>query len=113
MPATTLPCMLVNGRRVVAFSGADAHQNVSLLGWQLDPYAQVFRSVQTLCPDGPLEEDDLWRALRSGACWIRYRMHEERADDAREVRFPSGRVELQLDDGRKVLEIRPPPPALP
>ena len=105
--------MLLDGRRVVAFSGVDAHQNVSLLGWQLDPYAQVFRGVQTLCPDGPLEEDDLWRALRSGACWIRYRMHEERADDAREVRFPSGRVELQLDDGRKVLEIRPPPPALP
>lgn len=105
--------LLVDGRRVIAFSGVDAHQNLSLLGWQLDPYAQVFRSVQTLCPDGPLEEEPLWQALRSGACWIRYRLHEGRADAATEVRFPSGRVELQLDDGRKVLEIRQPPQLAP
>jgi hypothetical protein len=105
--------LLVSGRRVVAFAGADAHQNFSLLGWQLDPYLEVFRSVQTLCPDGPLEEAALWQALRSGACWIRYRFYEDRADEATEVRFPSGRVELQLDRGRRVLEIRPPPLAPP
>ncbi len=105
--------LLMSGRRVAAFSGADAHQNVSLLGWQLDPYLEVFRSVQTLCPDGPLEEEALWQVLRSGACWIRYRFYEDRADEATEVRFPSGRVELQLDRGRRVLEIRPPPLAPP
>lgn len=101
--------LLAKGRRVVAFSGADAHQNVSLLGWQIDPYVEVFRSVQTLCPDGPLEQPALWQALRSGACWIRYRLFDSRADESREVRFPSGRVELQLDGGRRVLEIRQPP----
>ncbi len=105
--------LLGSGRRVVAFSGVDAHQNVSLLGWQLDPYVEVFRSVQTLCPDAPLEESALWEALRSGACWIRYRLYEARADQAREVRFPSGRSELQLDGGRRVLEIRQPPRSAP
>ena len=97
------------GRNVVAFSGADAHQNVSLLGWQLDPYLQMFQLVQTVCPDGPLTEAYLWNALRSGACWIYYRVLEERADEARAVELPSGRTELQLDDGERVLEIRTPP----
>jgi len=101
--------LLMSGRRVVAFAGADAHRNVSLLGWQIDPYAEVFRTVKTMCPDGPLEPAAIWQALRSGACWIRYRIYDERAEEAREVRFPSGRLELQLDGGRRVLEIRQPP----
>ncbi|NRA03364.1 MAG: PHP domain-containing protein [Myxococcales bacterium] len=100
------------GRNVVAFSGADAHQNVSILGWQLDPYLEMFRLVQTVCPDGPLTEAYLWAALRNGRCWIRYLIHEEQADEARAVEFPSGRTELQLDEGERVLEIRT-PPALP
>ena len=96
------------GRKVVAFSGADAHQNVSILGWQLDPYAEMFRLVQTVCPDGPLSEAYLWTALRNGECWIRYRIHEERASDALTIELPSGRTELQLDRGKRVLEIRTP-----
>ncbi len=101
--------LLVDGRRVVGLSGADAHQNLSLLGWQLDPYAWIFSGVRTVCPDGPLEPAYLWRALREGRCWIRYAIYEDRASEAREVRFPSGRVELWLDDGERVLEIRNPP----
>lgn len=105
--------LLASGRRVVAFAGSDAHRNVSLLGWRIDAYAEVFRTVQTMCPDGILEPAAIWQALRSGACWIRYRIYDERAEEAREVRFPSGRLELQLDGGRRVLEIRQPPRARP
>ena len=105
--------MLEEGRRVVAFSGADAHQNLSLLGWQLDPYGEMFSLVQTVCPDGELTPDWIWGALREGRCSIRYSLYDERASEAVEVRFPSGRVELQLDDGRRVYEIKNPPPSSP
>lgn len=97
--------LLAAGRPVRGYSGADAHQNVSVLGAQLDPYAQMFEAVQTVCPDGPLEPDALWRTLRSGCCHIRYALFDDRADEARRVDFPGGRSELQLDDGRRVLEL--------
>jgi hypothetical protein len=100
--------LLAKGRRVFAFSGSDAHQNLSLLGWQVDPYAEVFRHVQTLCPDGPLDPEAVWKALRSGQCWIRYGFYDDRESEAERVGFPSGRVELQLDGGWRVLEIRQP-----
>ena len=101
--------LLAAGRRVVGFSGADIHRNVSLLGWQLDAYEPMFRAVQTVCPPGPLEARALFAALGAGRCWIRYTLYRERLDEAREVVFPSGRVELQLDGGARVLEIRNPP----
>jgi hypothetical protein len=105
--------LLEAGRRVPGFAGADAHQNVSLLGWQLDPYAQMFRGVRMLCPDAPLEAATIWRFLRTGACRIRYAAFEPRAAEAVEVVFPSGRVELQLDGGARVLELRNPPAIAP
>jgi hypothetical protein len=40
---------------------------------------------------------------------IRYGVYEPRAAEALEVDFPSGRVELQLDGGARVLELRNPP----
>ncbi len=94
------------GRRVVGFSGADVHQNVSILGWQIDPYRDVFRAVRTLCPDGPLEEARIWRLLRAGRCIIRYSVFDARAAEAERVEIDTGRVELWLDGGRRVLEIR-------
>ena len=100
--------LLGEGRSVVGLSGADAHQNTSLLGWQLDPYARIFATVQTHCPDGPLTAEYVWSALRGGRCWIRYALYEDRAAEAREVSFPTGRTELWLDDGKRVLEIRNP-----
>jgi hypothetical protein len=103
--------LLEEGRTVVGFSGADAHRNVSILGRQLDPYADSFRWVQTICPDGPLTAEWIWGSLREGRCQIRYRVYEDRASDAVPVGFTSGRTELQLDAGRRVLEIRNPPPA--
>ena len=101
--------LLVQGRDVVAFSGSEAHGNLSVLGWRLDRHEDVFRWVQTLCPAGEQTADALWTALRGGACSIRYRIHDARAGEAREVEFPSGRRELQLDDGRSVLEIQQAP----
>jgi len=101
--------LLVSGRRVVGFAGADAHNNVSLLGWQLDPYLQMFRGVQTVCPDGELEPRAVWARLRSGSCAIRYGIHEARAAEATLIELPSGRSELQLDGGTRVLELRNPP----
>jgi hypothetical protein len=73
----------------------------------------MFRAVQTVCPDAPLEPDAIWTLLRSGACAIRYRVFEARAAEAREVIFPSGRVEWQLDGGRRVLELSGPRPLSP
>jgi len=101
--------LLVSGRRVVAFSGADVHRNVWLPGGQLDPYLEVFRAVQMHCSAAPLEADAVWELLRGGRCSIRYRVWEARAERARRVEFPSGRSELQLDGGRRVLEIFPAP----
>jgi len=101
--------LLAAGRRVPGFAGADAHQNVSLLGWQLDPYAQMFRGPRMVCPDAPLEAAAVWKLLRGGACAIRWEFYAAREPEAVEVRFPSGRSELQLDGGERVLELRNPP----
>jgi hypothetical protein len=101
--------LLAAGRHVPGFAGADAHQNVSIFGWQLDSYRQMFGGVQTVCPDAPLEPAAIFALLRSGACSIRYAIYEPRAGEAVEVAFPSGRVELQLEGGARVLELRNPP----
>ena len=62
--------------------------------------------------EGPSERQrapaEVWRLLREGQCRIRYHIFAERADEAQEVVFPSGRVEFQLDGGRRLLEIRNP-----
>jgi hypothetical protein len=101
--------LLAAGRRIPGFAGADAHQNVSLLGWQLDPYRRMFSGPRMVCPDGPLDPAAVWRMLRTGACAIRWASYESRAAEAVLVRFPSGRTERQLDGGRRVLEVRNPP----
>lgn len=96
-------------RPVIAFQASDAHRNVSLLGWQIDRYAEIFDALHTICPD-PAGADPveawIWRALREGRCHIHYSVFESRRDEAVRVEFESGRTELQLDGGRRVLEIR-------
>jgi hypothetical protein len=101
--------LLVAGRRVAPFAGADVHRNLWLPGGQVDPYLEVFRGVQMHCPEAPLEPRAVWDVLRSGRCRIRYRVWEGRASEAVERTFPSGRSELWLDRGRRVLEIGPLP----
>jgi hypothetical protein len=97
--------LLAAGRRVPGFAGVDAHQNVSLFGWQLDPYPQMFRGARMVCPQAPLEPAAVWAMLRGGACAIRFEFYEPRAGEAVAVTVPSGRVELQLDGGARVLEL--------
>lgn len=101
--------LLAEGRPLWGFAGSDAHQNLSLLGWQLDPYLRMFQTVQTVCPDGPLETRAVWAALREGRCHIHFALFEPRRGEARDVALPSGRRELQLDGGARVLEIHQPP----
>lgn len=101
--------LLLAGRRLVPFAGADAHQNVSLLGWQLDPYREMFRGARMVCPDAPLEAKAIWRLLRGGSCVARWEIYEPRASEALWVEYRSGRSELQLDDGARVLEVAGPP----
>jgi hypothetical protein len=101
--------LTAEGRRIHAFAGSDVHQNISLLGWRLDRYERMFRTVQTVCPDGPLEPAALWAALRAGRCHVHFALLEAERARAREVVLPSGRRELQLDGGTHVLEIHPLP----
>jgi hypothetical protein len=98
--------LLASGRRVIGLAGSDAHQERSLL--DTDTYEVLFPAIRMLCPAAPLEADAIWDVLSGGCCRVRYEVYGEREGDARAVRFPSGRVELQLDGGRRVLEIRPP-----
>jgi hypothetical protein len=100
--------LLAAGRRVPGFAGADAHQNVSLFGWQLDPYRQMFGGPQLVCPDTPQQPHALWTALRTGVCTVRWAVYAPREAEAIERVFPSGRVELELDQGARVLELRNP-----
>jgi hypothetical protein len=100
---------LLATRRVIAFSGADAHQNVSFPGLHLDPYAAMFGAVQTVCPDTALEPRALWSALRTGRCHIRYAIHARHEGRRLEVSFPSGRREIWIDGGRSLLEIHQAP----
>ena len=101
--------LLAAGRRVPGFAGADAHQNVSFFGWQLDPYTRMFAGPRMVCPDAPLEPAAVWQLLRSGACSIRWESNAARAAEAVEVHFDSGRSERQLDGGERLLELRNPP----
>lgn len=105
--------LLASGRRVVALAGADAHRNVSVLGWQLDPYERSFAGAQMVCPDGRLEAAEIWKSLRAGHCYLRWHHYTSRAGEASRVGFPSGHWELRLDDGQRVLEVHPPPPPAP
>jgi hypothetical protein len=93
------------GRRFALFSGADAHQNARVLGLWIEPYLALFRAVQMRCEPGPLEPAVVWSRLRHGQCAVRYALYESRATEALRVAFPSGREELQLDGGGRVLEI--------
>lgn len=100
--------LLTQGRPVIGFSGADAHEGTRLLGRRLDPYEAFMGAVKTHCPVEERTAAALWEALSRGRCWIRYSAHDGQSSDAISVEFPSGRSELQLDGGKRVLELRNP-----
>ena len=74
------------------------------------PTGRCSRGVQTVCPDGPLEA-----AVRAGRSSARARARSAGACTRRAPARPSrcafrrGRVELQLDGGARLLELRNPP----
>ena len=78
-------------RRFIGLAGNDAHQNLSVFGRQADPYALIFRAVNThiLAPlrvaEGfrpvapPLTTDDLLSALRAGRCFTSFNLMADAA----------------------------------
>jgi hypothetical protein len=76
---------LTQTRRFVGLAGNDAHQNLSLLGRQIDPYSLIFRSLNThvLVPlatkenrflASPSPSDKLVTALRAGRCFASFNL---------------------------------------
>ena len=76
---------LTQTRRFVGLAGNDAHQNLSFLGWQVDPYALIFRSLNThvLIPlatkenrflTSPPTTAKLVNALRAGRCFASFNL---------------------------------------
>ena len=76
---------LTQTRRFVGLAGNDAHQNLSFLGRQFDPYALVFRSLNThiLVPLAtkenrflatPSPSEKLVTALRAGRCFASFNL---------------------------------------
>lgn len=77
---------LTQTRRFVGLAGNDAHQNLSFFNWQVDPYALVFRSLNThvLVPTGTAESlkafapelttEKLVAALRAGRSFAAFNL---------------------------------------
>lgn len=63
---------VTRGRRVVGIAGNDAHQNHRVLGRQLDPYALIFRVVNTHVLVPQLDEPALLAALREGHAYVAF-----------------------------------------
>jgi predicted metal-dependent phosphoesterase TrpH len=59
-------------RRFVGIAGNDSHQNVNILGLQLDPYPRAFRFVSTHVEAEELTEAAILRALREGRCHVAF-----------------------------------------
>lgn len=58
------------GRRFPGIAGNDSHQNVNLMGVQLDPYPRAFRFVSTRVLATELTEEAILEALRKGRCGV-------------------------------------------
>lgn len=59
-------------RKVTGIAGNDAHQNVRILGRQLDPYSRSFRFVNTHLLVPALDQGALLHALREGHGYISF-----------------------------------------
>lgn len=59
-------------RKVAGIAGNDAHQNVRILGRQLDPYARSFRFVNTHLLVPALDQEAILQALREGHGYISF-----------------------------------------
>lgn len=97
-------------RRFVGIAGNDAHQNVRVGTVQLDPYALIFRFVNTHVMAPALTEEAVRSALREGRAYVAF----ESVRPATGFRFsghgvPMG-AEVPLGEGVE-LEVRLPHPA--
>ena len=57
-------------RPFVGIAGNDSHQNVNILGLQLDPYPRAFKFVTTHVLADELTQESILRALRLGRCSV-------------------------------------------
>jgi hypothetical protein len=74
-------------RPVVAIAGNDAHQNVRVLGRQLDPYALSFQVVRTHLLVREHSREGVFEALRAGHAYVGFDL----LADARGVQVWAGR----------------------
>ncbi len=63
---------LSQSQRVVGIAGNDAHQNVKVMGRQLDPYPLSFRFVATHVLTPELNEDSILSALKAGHAYVAF-----------------------------------------
>lgn len=64
--------LLTRDRRVVGVAGNDAHQNIRVLGVQLDPYLRTFRFVQTHVFAKRLDHDSIVDHLAAGLVYVSF-----------------------------------------
>lgn len=58
--------------KVSGIAGNDAHQNVNILGVQVDPYVRNFRFVSTHVYAKELTEEAILEALKAGRCYVAF-----------------------------------------
>ncbi len=63
---------LTRRRRVVGVAGNDAHQNIRVLGMQLDPYPRTFRFVQTHVFAERQDHDPIVEHLAAGHAYVSF-----------------------------------------
>jgi hypothetical protein len=68
----TLWDQMTRSRKVAGIAGNDAHQNVRILGRQLDPYARSFRFVNTHLLVPTFDQGTLLHALKEGHGYISF-----------------------------------------
>jgi len=63
---------LSRSQRIVGIAGNDAHQNVRVMGRQLDPYPLSFRYVATHVLAPELNEESILSALKTGHAYVAF-----------------------------------------
>ncbi len=102
-------------KRLTGIAGNDAHQNVRVLGRQLDPYSLSFRYVTTHVLADALTRDGILQALRAGRAYVAFDLLSDSSGFSMELHDsgPRGLMgdELPLHPALR-LETRLPRPAL-
>jgi hypothetical protein len=85
-------------RRFVGIAGNDSHQNVNILGLQLDPYPRAFKFVSTHVLAEELTEEAILGALKAGRCFVAFETLQPWDYGVREPKDSFGL--LQMGGGR-------------